>query len=486
MKHNIIINGVECYIAETYFKGKKTRFLVPWKVKGMSFFEFAITLCAKDSPNPQNEAPFLILMPVFYYTSCYKYLLNERNFDLFSLSSPYYPSLRDLSQNIQIKPTGSLLLDNVQKMVCLGSPAGGKNLNEMLHGAIYKYPDRVPLWSDIKNIDEFIDQELEKLKKIALKIMAERKDSVKKVLQEILDRYLSLCCFIAEQVTFEILNEGMQAVYEIIENSLSPGERSLFKLICFKNPKYLNRIISFDPSPILSSFRHILAMIYDEFGIERALWLLDDTFVGALFLTYINFYPAWLRLVQDEEAEKDQQKKKKRRKEISYHPLLDGHIPYNPEYEVDPHSRASIGLGENYDKERAKGSRKHPRKTKKEKVILFLTDFQREILRFEAEGKLSKDIAQLLSCSPSTISKEQKKIEQTLHQSWEKEIWRPFLKKGYRTIKKVYDQLSPTEKALFRDFYFAHVIDPIREIYKDTNFDIDKLVQEFTPPFLRK
>jgi len=153
-----------------------------------------------------------------------------------------------------------------------------------------------------------------------------------------------------------------------------------------------------------------------------ALRLLDDILIAGLFLAYINFYPTWLRLVKDDEKEKDEQERRKERGEISYDPSLEMHIRYGSDYEANPLLRASILLGENYSKGKDKDLRKHPKKIKREKVLTFLTDFQREILRLEAEGKLGKDIAQLLKCSPSTNSKEQRKIKQTLHQSWEKEV----------------------------------------------------------------
>jgi len=486
MKHHKVINNVDCYVAETYFKSEKTHFVIPQKVKGVPFFEFAINLCAQNSPTPKSEACCLAFFMTFYLTYCYRYLLNERKFDLFSLSSPHCPSLRGLSRNIPITPTGSRLLDNIQIMLFLGKSFAGKSWDELLCQAIYKYPDRIPVRCDMKNFDVFINQELKRLERCAFQIMAERKDPVKNLLQEILDRYLSLCCFIAEQVTFEVVHQGMQDAHDMIKHSLSPGENSLFEFICLKNPKYLNRVILFDPSPIFISFRDILAIVYDEIGVERALQLLDETLIAGLFLAYINFYPTWLRFVQDDEKEKDEQERRKERGEIPYDPSLDMHIRYGSDYEADPLLRAFILLGESYGKGKDKYSRKHPKKTKRGKMLTFLTDSQREILRFEAEGKLGKDIAQLLKCSPSTISKKQRKIKQILHQSWEKEVWKAMRSNAHESLKKVYDKLDSKRKGLFKHFYFAHIIDPLREICKCTSFDPDKIVEEFTPPFLRE
>jgi len=260
MEHHKVINNVDCYVAETYFKGEKTHLVIPQKVKGVPFIDFAVNLWVENSPTPESEA---YLLMIFYWNYCYRYLLNGRKFDLFSLSSPHYPSLRDLSRDILIKPTGSRLLDNIQRMMFLGQPNGRKSWDEMLRQAIYKYPDWISVGGDIKNFDVFINQELKKLEKRTFQMMAGRKDLVKNLLREMLDRYLSLCCFIAEQVTFEVVHQGMQAAHDMIKHSLNPGENSLFEFICLKNPKYLNRVILFDPSPVFISFRNILAVLYD-------------------------------------------------------------------------------------------------------------------------------------------------------------------------------------------------------------------------------
>lgn len=364
----------------------------------------------------------------------------------------------------------------------MGEPSGEKSWDEILRQAIYKYPEQVSFPNTIENLDIFVNQELEKFEKRAFQIMAERKDRVRTVLREVLHRYLSLCCFIAEQVTFEVIDQGMQAAYDMIRKSLSAREQSLFKTSCLKNPNYLNRIIFCDPSPIFISFRHIVAKIYKRVGIEKALPLFDSSFLGNMFVRYVNFYPTWLRLVQDEEREKKRQKRRRERGEIRYDPSRDRDIPYGSEYRADSLTRASIELSQRYGKKEAKESRKHPRKTKKGRVLPFLTDFQREIFGLKAQGKLGKEVAQLFGCAPSTISKEQKKAHQILHQSWEKEVWGPLVRSGRRTIKRVYGKLSPTEKPVFKDVYLAHIREAIRQTCKGAGFNPEEIEKDFIPP----
>lgn len=128
MKDNIVINGVECCVANTVVGGKKACFVIPQQVKGVPLVEFSISLCAKNSPTPESEALYLALMVAFYNTSCYDYLLNQREFDLFSLSSDHYPSLRNLCPDTLIKPLGDPLLDKYPENGTFGRALGRKKL----------------------------------------------------------------------------------------------------------------------------------------------------------------------------------------------------------------------------------------------------------------------------------------------------------------------------------------------------------------------
>lgn len=78
MQGRVQINGVECELVGSRFQNKGGRLLVPHLVEGKSFLEFAVTLFAKSSSNPEKEKFLATFVILAYYTHCYKYLLNQR------------------------------------------------------------------------------------------------------------------------------------------------------------------------------------------------------------------------------------------------------------------------------------------------------------------------------------------------------------------------------------------------------------------------
>jgi len=85
MKDRININGVECEVRETYLIGERARLLIPDKVNGSEFVEFAICCYAEKAPDPGMERHNAVLSMIFYYGNS-AHLLQQRKFDLFSLS----------------------------------------------------------------------------------------------------------------------------------------------------------------------------------------------------------------------------------------------------------------------------------------------------------------------------------------------------------------------------------------------------------------
>lgn len=486
--HRMNINGVECEVCETYLIGERTRLLIPDKVNEVEFVEFAISSCADKARDPEAERFHAVLSMIYYYGSCNTHLLNRRKFDLFSLSShDFSPALYESCEAIKADPTGSPLLDNIQRMIQLGRPSRSKTWDEILRRAIYHYPEWVPVVDDTEDAETWIDRELENGEKEALRMMEESNESLESVWREISDRTMSLFTFMAERETFEILHQGMESVYKMIENQLGPDERFLFRAVGLKNPDYLNRIMLFDPSPVTRSFQNIIAKMYRQFGAKKASAILTPELLGRMCISYFNFYPVWLCCKLDEEAEKRQQRKQAD-EEKPYDPLLDGEVASKPDYTTDSLMEilANANTPYPYDKKPPKKSVSSDPKEKKKQRQSFLTDPQKKIVGLQATGTSNKEIAVAVGYHPSYVSKMRKAVREMSQNSWERGWHKPFLQNLYRMTKKRYDGLPPDAKSRYKDLYTTFLRNCIHRMGPKAHVDPEQLEKELLPPCFRK
>jgi len=485
MKDRININGVECEVRETYLIAERTRLLIPDKVNGSEFVEFAISSCAEKARDPEAERFHAVLSMIYYWGNCNTHLLQQRKFDLFSLSSPdFSPRLKEQCESVKIDPTGSPLLDNIQRMIRLGHPTEPKAWDEMLRRAIYRYPEWIPVVDDTEGPETWIDRALENGEKEALRMMGESNEPLESVWREISDQTMSLLTFMAERETFEILHQGMESVYRMIENQLDPDERFLFRAVGLKNPDYLNRIMLFDPSPVTRSFQNIIAKMYQQFSVKKASTILTPELLGDMFISYFNFYPVWLRFKLDEEAEKRYLRKPK----LSYEALLDGQVIEKPDYTMDPFLEAvsKSNILNDYNTEPHEKSIDFALKGKKKQGPTFLFELQKKIVGLQATGISNKEIAKIVGHSPSYVSKIRKAAREMSRNSWEKGWHKPFLENFYRRTKKIYDGLPSDKKSLYKNFHTALIRDCIQRICKNSHLGAKQLEKELIPPCLRK
>lgn len=88
MVDRVTINDVECEVYETYLGRRRVRLLVPDKVDGSNFLEFAASCYAEKAPDSERKRYEALLWVMIYYGNCKAHLLNWRRFNLSSLSSP--------------------------------------------------------------------------------------------------------------------------------------------------------------------------------------------------------------------------------------------------------------------------------------------------------------------------------------------------------------------------------------------------------------
>jgi len=491
MVDRVTIKSVECQVYETYLGSRSTHLLVPDKVGSSDFFEFAVSSYAEKYPDPKKGQYEALLWVMFYYGNCGAHLLNWRRFDLFSLSSPYSPpALKKLCQAARVDPTGSTLLDNIERMFQLGRPSGPitwDGWNDMLRRALYPDPDRIPIVDDTEDPDTWIDRELEKLDMEALRTMAERNGPLERVWPEISRRAISLLTFFAEKKTFEILHQGMERAYVMMENELDCSEKFLFRSLCLKNPLYLNRVMLFDPSPVTQSFLGMIARIYRELGAQKASAFLTPPVLGEMWICYYKFYPVWLRYKLDGEAQRRYSKRRcleeaarrdlerayLKRKGLLYESSPNGEIASPPDYLTENDQEAeeeSIGLHE---------------KEKKKRPRTFLTDRQREVVRLRSAGELNKEIAAAFDHSPSYVSKVYKRACDKLRNSWRRGGYRPLLENYYRATRRRCERLSSEDKARLRSLHTALIQEAIGRLYKGPEDKRRQLEKESIPPIFR-
>lgn len=488
MVDRVTIKSVECQVYETYLGSRSTHFLVPDKVGSSDFFEFAVSSYTEKYSDPEKGQYEALLWVMLYYGNCKAHLLNWRRFDLFSLSSPYSsPALKELCQATRLHLTGSTLLDNIERMLQLGRPSGPIPRDEMLRRALYPDPDRIPIVDDTEDPDTWIDRELEKLDMEALRTMAERNGPLERVWPEISRRAMSLLTFFAEKKTFEILHQGMERAYVMMENELDCNEKFLFRSLCLKNPLHLNRVMLFDPSPVTQSFQRMIARIYRELGAQKASAFLTPPVLGEMWRCYYNFYPVWLRYKLDGEAQRRYSKRRcleeaarrdlerayLKRKGLPYESSPNGEIPSPPGY-----------LTEN-DQEGEEESIDLHEKEKKKRPRPFLTDREREVVLRRSAGELNKEIAAAFDHSPSYVSKAYKRACKKIRNSWRRGGYRPLLENYYRATRRRCERLSSEDKARLRSLHTAWIKETIDRLYKGSQDKRRQLEKESIPPIFR-
>ena len=518
------IKGVECWVSESILaNGEKARMLTPYRVKGQEMREFAASSYAERSQDPEVRPSDLLGTIRVYEAACCETLLNGRPFDIWSLSSPLYQyQLRELSRLANIRPTPSPLRDkierslyeaakaksaamplvrNIRGMLRLGCPPQSKDTKDLLHAAIYQRPKLIPRIDKSNDFDEVMFRELEKLENGRLRVMATGKPW-EEVQREYANRVNSFLALQMEQTRFNVLHEGMEKAYRMIQNELSPTEKSLFRGWNLKQPKFLNRIPRLDPSPVWSSFLNILKEIYQRFGTEVAHKILGPQECGELLRAYLHFYRIWLSYIRDDERERSEERTKAEEiekvvdtyrverimpEERTDGPSLDEDGPEDLQYRKGSLAIILAQGGVRYDSG-LKDLEKPVRwrwEEKKERPGVIPFELRKKILELEARRASNIEIAEDLGISTSYASKLTKKIRRASEAVYHKAVYRPAFERYYRDVKQLYDGLPAKDKPHFREAYVAGMKEHARRVWRHTHLSQEELEKALIPPCLR-
>lgn len=315
-------------------------------------------------------------------------------------------------------------------------------------------------------------------------LVSEEKRPLDKVCKQMFEETACLFLFGIGRIFFDIIHQGMQAAYERISEKLTSQEKHLFRFYCLKNPDYLHRVIVYDPSPVVTSFRKMLGRVYEEvterFGQEKANATLDDEMVAILQVAYLNFYPTYIAYLQDDEA----QQRKAKEKRVHFEPWMMPQAGHTPDYMVDPLQEALARLSSPQKRRTSTRSQRSRRSQQKSKEKSFLTDRQRRISGLERTMK-NKDIALQFGQTPGNISKIRKKIRSIMLSSWQEGVYNPLRYNHYRDVRKAYRKLSAQERKLFKHLYQEWAEEFTRHIIAGTSIDSEQFKKDMLPPFLR-
>lgn len=479
------INDVECAVSYQLFNGEKIRKVTPLMVGNSPFVGFAISSFAEQFPDPHEQARRIWIWSLAYAGGCYRFLLRKRKFDLMSLSSPYYPTLRGMCRGMKIEPTGNVLLDNLQRMIRLGASGQSKRTKGMLRKAVYLHPDwiypeddkgksealmrrleqemRKPIWEKIKTVNDALNEPLGK------------------TMHKVTEREFALKLFWAERMLFKVLHHGAEAVYERIKRNLCAAERTVFKQNFFKAPNYLDRIIQFDMSRLMSSYLSMLEKIERQVEVKIASRFISLERIPQIWRSYLEFYPHWYKAILTDEKVR----RFRRKKQMFYTTSLDDKLREQPEYSSDAMQQMlmePIPEDEELPGPELKKPERNIGKRRAETIRL-----EEKIARLAAEGILGKEIAKIIGKSPSYVSKIKKRLTKDLMTKWES-FERDSLRRSLRgKIKRAYDRLEPKKKTLFRNLYVAFIKRIIEELLEvEPDLDAERLKKDLIPDFFRE
>ncbi len=519
-----VIRGVECRLEKTYLMdGQRARVVFPEKIDGKDLEEFMLSSYAEGFPHPEKKKSFALVSMLFYQNACGSFLIHKREFDIYSLSSSLYRhQLKEVRQLAKFESTAvqfrseikagrltrsqALFWDNIRRMVGLGLPSEAKSWEDLLRGAIYQHPDWLPRPNDTKDFDALMGKCYEDLEKETLRRIGKLGEPQDQVWREWFARFACLLVFQAEHTTFNVVHQAMKKVYERIKGELSSSEKALFRFWYFKNPKYLNRIIAFDPSPVRSGFGKLLMQIYDHFGVQRGLSILSSPVIEKILTAYLSFYPIWLRLVRDDEAEKKYEARKREAKGAAKrHEDRERKEQFNPwefweddlerdrdkrEYSTssfDEMLRTLKDLPWQYDKEPVQKVSKPRKNVRKKGSKEISPDLQRKIIGFEVDDLPNEEIVRLLGySSPSGAWKLKKKVNAIYENIRDERVFELLTRRIHRNVTRIYDGLPPKQKAQFANWYVGEIRELIQQLSKNTHLDSQKMEKRFIPPFLRR
>ena len=511
MEKEMIVNGVECKVYEKFWPDG-TRLLVPLSVDGLDFWEFAISSNAENARNHEQKAYEVVFWVSLYYSHCHKYLINKRKFEFFYVSSPrHYPDVTQSFQLIKIEDSGSRYLDKVLRLVKLGETLQGRNREEVLRRAIYRYPKWIPVIGPREHRQTVLRRELRNITKELLRMIAKDGVSLKEIQCHIDKRVFFLLTFLAEKTTFDIVDRTMRQIYRRIRGELTQKEKFCFRSLFFRNGDYLNRIIGYDPSPHFFSLSKIMHKLYLQLGREKASRLFPLEKWVDLLIGGLNFYPAWQRQMLDQESEirggarrrkrlpkgdetslsegeRKKRQMRRRKRETSYEEWKGKEIVNPPDYAMNSFAEilSRVGTPPAYDEGTSQVLGESQREAEKQQEKPFLDDREREIIKLEAEGFSNKEIAHRMKLSTSQTCKIRKAVRQRSQRSWEEGSHKPSMRNLYQKIKSRYDEVPAEQREAYKESHIDFVLEAARRMAGQFGVDPKKIEKELIPPCFRR
>jgi len=462
------INGVEYWVRNVLLGqpvNRKVRWVIPETVDGLPLDDFVLSSHTKSASEPERELIFTLMACGAYEYLVPRYLLRGRSFHLSLLSSSDNSAFRNLRKSSDPELTEDPTINNLLRLVTWGKSS--EPTPELLHKALYRHPEWLPLAKPQEDLEKLFDQLFDDLASKFCEGIAETTDSLEDYLKGFLDRYLVAFLYWIERQLIFIYGEGMKRIYDRLKCTLTPLEKALFRDHFLPDVAYLNRIRSFDISPVYEGYERMQQQIAQALSPQGFCLITPDVW-NAIWRSYLSFYPHYTAYLREPEEDRERKTRKTDRSDLVDD--FDGlkiEAGEQPMYSANPQLQALLKLGYRWDDSPKKSPAvKTSKKPKKEKTrmgtptpsLTFLSPNEKMAIVSSNQGHTQKEISKQLGyASRSAISKIVHKTQARMMQSWdgvyqrERERYRRTVKDDLRKVPEEYRaDFSRMIKELFK------------------------------------
>lgn len=459
------INGVEYWVRDVLWSqpvNRKVRWVIPETVDGLPLDDFVLLNHAKGKSEPERELVFTLMACGAYEYLVPRCLLRGRMFHLDLLSSSASAPFRSLRKSFDPELCENPTINNLLRLVTWG--ASSEPIPKLLHKALYRHPDWLPLAQPQEDLEKLFDQLFDDLASEFCEAISKTTDSLEDYLKGFLERYLvAFLYWMERQLTF-IYGKGMKRIYDRLECTLTPLEKALFRYYFLPDATYLNRIRSFDISPVYEGYQRMQQQISQALPPQGFSRITPDVW-NFIWRSYLSFYPHYTAYLREPEEDRERKTRKTDRSDLVENfdklKIEDGEQPMSS---ANPQLQALLKLGYSWDDSPKKPPAvKTSKKPKKERTrmgtpapsLTFLSPNEKTAIVSSNQGRTQKEISKKLGyASRSTISKIVHKTQARMMQSWDG-IYQREREKYRRTVK-----------------------DDLRKVPKDCRADFSRLIKE--------
>jgi len=453
------INGVKYWVRDVLWGqpvNRKVRWVIPETVDGLPLDHFVLLNHTKSESEPERELAFTLMACGAYEYLVPRYLLRGRMFHLDLLSSSASAPFRNLRKSFDPELTQNPTINNLLRLVTWGRSS--EPTPRLLHKALYRHPEWLPLAQPEEDLEKLFDQLFDNLASEFCEGIAKTTDSLEDYLKGFLERYLVAFLYWMERQLIFIYGKGMKRIYDRLKCALTPLEKVLFRYYFLPDPAYLNRIRSFDISPVYEGYERMQQQILQALSPQRFCRITPDVW-DAVWPAYLSFYPHYEAYLREPEKDRERGKRKTDRSDlVEDFDALKIEAGEQPQSSADPLLQALLKLGYRWDDSPKKSPAvKTSKKPKKEKTrmgtpapsLTFLSPNEKTTIVLTNQGRTQKEISKKLGyASRSAISKIVHKNQARMMQSWER-VYQREREKYRRTVK---DDLRKVPKDYRPDF----------------------------------